>query len=72
MNKEEFTNLRQEVKAGENRFVQNLESLYSGKVVACGDIGMTVEVFGRRIDWNAEHCRLADSTINPLGPPTNS
>lgn len=71
MNKEEFTSLCQEVQTGEKRFVQNLESLYAGKVVACGDNGLTVEVFGRRIDWSAEHCRQAESTTNPLGPPTN-
>ncbi len=71
MNKEEFTRLCQEVESGENRFVQNLESLYVGKVVACGDSGLTVEVFGHRFDWNAEHCQQAKSTINPLGPPSN-
>ncbi|MGK2904813.1 MAG: hypothetical protein ACSLFH_00475 [Desulfuromonadales bacterium] len=71
MNKDELTSLCQEVETGQNRFVQNLESLYAGKVVACGDNGLTVEVFGRRFDWNAEHCRQAEPTINPLGPSTN-
>lgn len=71
MDKVEFTGLCQEIKTGENRFVQNLESLYAGKVVACGGSELTVEVFGRRFDWNAEHCRQAEPTINPLGPPSN-
>lgn len=72
MDKEEFTGLCHEVETGENMYVQNLESLYAGKVVACGDSGLTVEVFGRRFNWNAEHCRQAESTINPLGPPSNT
>ena len=72
MNREEFTSICREVETGEHKFVQNLESLYSGKVVACGDRGLTVEVFGHRVEWNVELCRLADSRINPLGPPTNS
>lgn len=71
MNKEEFTSLCNEVQVGEDRFVQNLDSLYSGKVVACGDSGLTVKVFGRRFDWNAEHCLPVNPTINPLGPPSN-
>ena len=72
MNNEEFTSLCQEVESGGNRFVQNLDSMYAGKVVACGDRVLTVEVFGHHIDWNTEHCRQAESTTNPLGPPSNS
>ncbi len=72
MNKENFTSLCQEVETGAYRFVQNLKSLYAGKVVACGDSRVTVEVFGRRFDWNVEDCRQSDSTINPLGPSSNS
>ena len=34
MNKEEFNRICKDVDTGENRFVQNLESLYSRKVVA--------------------------------------
>ncbi len=71
MNSEEFTSLCRTVESGEKRFVQNIDSLYAGKVVACGDSGLTVEVFGRRIDWNAERCRQVEPTINPLGPPSN-
>ncbi len=71
MNKDEFTSLCRQVETGENRFVQNLVSLYAGKVVACGDSGLIVEAFGRIFDWNAEHCRQAETTINPLGPPSS-
>jgi hypothetical protein len=67
----EFSSLCREVGAGEDRFVQNLASMYAGKVVACGDGELTVEAFGHRVEWSAEDCRPVERTVNPLGPPTN-
>ncbi len=71
MRDEELKRLCQEVEAGENRFVQNLQSLYAGKVVACSDAKLTIEAFGHRVVWTAEHCRSVEPTVNPLGPPTS-
>jgi hypothetical protein len=52
--------------------VQNLDSMYTGKVVACGEDQLIVEAFGHRIEWSAERCRPVERTVNPLGPPTNA
>ncbi len=72
MRNEEFNSLCRKVAAGEERFVQNLDSMYAGKVVACGDGELTVEAFGHRAEWSAGHCRPVDRTVNPLGPPTSA
>ena len=72
MRSEEFNRLCRDAGAGEERFVQNLDSLYAGKVVACGADELTVEVFGHRVEWSVEKCRPVEGTANPLGPPTNA
>jgi hypothetical protein len=72
MRSEEFDSLCRDVEAGKERLVQNLDSMYAGKVVACGAGELTVEAFGHRVEWNAEKCRPAERTVNPLGPPTNA
>jgi hypothetical protein len=72
MRSEEFTGLCRDVGAGKERLVQNLDSMYTGKVVACGEDQLIVEAFGHRIEWSAERCRPVERTVNPLGPPTNA
>lgn len=71
MRSQEFSSICQAVETGEERFVQNLDSMYTGKVVACGGEQLVVEAFGHRVEWRAGHCRPVERTVNPLGPPTN-
>lgn len=71
MRHEEFTNICRAVEAGNDVYVQNLDLLYSGRVVACGLESMTVEAFGHRYEWEAGHCQKIAATANPLGPPTS-
>jgi len=72
MRSEEFSSLCRDVGAGKERLVQNLDSMYTGKVVACGAGELTVEAFGHRVEWSAEKCQPVERTVNPLGPPTNT
>ena len=46
MRSQEFSSICQAVETGEERFVQNLDSMYTGKVVACGGEQLVVEAFG--------------------------
>jgi hypothetical protein len=71
MRSEEFNSLCREVEVGKELFVQNLDSMFAGKVVACGDGELTVEAFGHRVEWRADRCRPVEGTVNPLGPPAN-
>ena len=71
MRNEEFTAICRRAAAGGEAWVQNLDLLYSGRVVACHDDFVTVEAFGVRHDWEGSHCRPVDSRIDALGPPTN-
>jgi hypothetical protein len=71
MRSQEFNSLCRAVETGEERFVQNLDSMYLGKVVACGEDHLIVEAFGHRVEWSDGHCRPVERTVNPLGPPTN-
>lgn len=71
MRHEEFTDICRSAEAGNNVYVQNLDLLYSGRVVACGIDSLTVEAFDHRHEWAADHCRPVDGTVNPLGPPTS-
>ena len=71
MRNEEFSHICRRAAAGSEIWVQNLDLLYSGRAVACHDDFVTVEAFGSRHDWAADHCRPVASGSDPLGPPTN-
>jgi hypothetical protein len=72
MRNEEFNNICRSVgEAGAERFVQHLDSMYAGKVLACGNGEFIVEAFGHRIHWPAGRCRPVDRRVNPLGPPSS-
>lgn len=71
MRNEEFAKICRTIETGYNVYVQNLDLLYSGRVVACGADSVKVEAFGHRYDWQAGHCRPINSRVNPLGPPTD-
>jgi hypothetical protein len=71
MRREQYESICRGAGAGEEKFVQNLDSLYSGRVVACGEDRLLVEAFGHRYAWDAERCRPVSRNVNPLGPPTN-
>jgi hypothetical protein len=71
MRNEEFSTICRRANTGSEVWVQNLDLLYSGRVVACHDDFVTVEAFGFRRDWGAGDCRPVTSSIDPLGPPTN-
>lgn len=71
MRSQEFNSLCRAVETGEERFVQDLDSMYTGKVVACGEDRLIVEAFGHRVEWSTGRCRPVTPTVNPLGPPTN-
>lgn len=71
MRREEFEGICRAAQSGEDRFVQNIDLLYTGKVVACGEDRVTVEAFGHRFEWEAERCQPTIGGSNPLGPPTN-
>jgi hypothetical protein len=71
MRGEELERICAAVQAGGEGMVQNLDSLYTGRVVACHEETVTVEAFGRRFDWDAGRCRPVGRGVNPLGPPSN-
>jgi hypothetical protein len=71
MRRDELESLCRAVASGEEKMVQNLDSLYAGRLVACQGDRVTVEAFGRRFEWDAERCRPAGRGVDPLGPPSN-
>ena len=56
MTEREFKILCNAVRGGEDRFVENRDSHYSGKIVACGADRFEVEISGRRESWPMGSC----------------
>ena len=71
MRKDELSALCQRAVAGEEARVENLDLRYGAQVVACHEHYLTVEAFGHRFDWAADHCRAVSGRDDPLGPPSN-
>lgn len=71
MKGKEFESLCRAVDGGEERFVENEELLYTGRVLACERERVVVEAFGRTFRWPKEICEETSSTENSLGPKTS-
>lgn len=56
MNREEFISLCNAVRAGKEKNVENLETRYTGKIVACSADRFEVDVAGRRESWAMGKC----------------
>lgn len=57
MKQREFEALCQAVKAGEERYLEHLETHHAGKVVACGNDRVEIDIYGKRESWTAEECK---------------
>lgn len=56
MTREEFDKLCAAVKSGQEKFVENLDSHYTGKIVACSTDRVEVDISGQRESWAIENC----------------
>ncbi|BCR05031.1 hypothetical protein DESUT3_21000 [Desulfuromonas versatilis] len=70
MRNQEFEKLCCQLNEGGTLFVENLDSRYTGRVLACFENALEVEAFGHRFNWPPERCRPA-SGASPLGPPSS-
>lgn len=71
MRGKELDSLCREVGTGEEKFVQNLDSMYTGKVLSCRGDELVVEAFGHFAEWPAARCRPVSRDVNHLGPETS-
>jgi len=62
MRYEEFKRLCRAVEAGQERIVQNMDLLYTGRVVGCERDLVRVEAYGHRFSWDIDCCRLVDGS----------
>ena len=57
MKKKELEKLCSAVKAGEEKFVENLETHYTGRIIHCSTDRIHVDISGRRESWPMESCQ---------------
>jgi hypothetical protein len=56
MRREEFDSLCRAIRSGEEKFVENLDTHYTGKIISCAARRLEVEIAGRRESWPMEAC----------------
>jgi len=56
MNQREFSRICRALQMGEDKFLEHLETHYTGRVIACSGERFEVDVAGRRESWAREAC----------------
>ncbi len=56
MKRDQFEGICRAVKSGEEKFLENLETRYTGRIVSCGEERFEVDVSGKRESWSMEQC----------------
>jgi hypothetical protein len=57
MEEKEFQNFCQALESGEEKYVENLGSHETAKVIFCSGNRLEVEVGGKRETWSSEYCK---------------